>query len=212
MPHQKVLGNAGKTLADIYDVDGSIVDIEELDSASVKTVHEMGGTIFAERIEGHILTASTGDIAQTLGFKATISGLAKVPTMRLLGIFVTVDVTSRLLTCSVSIRGQAQAGGLAQEFPIWVWDPSTDGSTETVVRHFLDDTVVNSIALRALPEFTFLPNMLIGFPQPVRANSIAVNGITATFGAGTVDITLMAYMIFPAAPALEGGGLPIPSW
>jgi len=208
MPHQKVLGDAGRTLADVYDIDGSIVKIGELDSESVKTVHEMGSTIFAERIEGHILTASTAALAQNVGITASIAGLPKVPTMRLLALMVTVDTTSRVLTCNVSIRGQAQAGGLAQQMPIWVWD----GSNEDTVRFFIDDVTTNALALRAQPEYTFLPNMLIGFPQPVRANSLHLGGFTSGFGAGDVTLTLTAYLALAASPSLGSGGLPIPSW
>jgi len=208
MPHQKVLGSAGKTLADVYDIDGSIVKIGELDSESVKTVHEMGATIFAERIEGHILTASTAAMAQNVSFKATISALPKVPVMRILGIMVTVDTTSRLDDCCVAIRGQGQAGGLAQETPIWVWD----GTNEDIVRHFIDNTTADHLALRPDPAYTIMPSMMIGFPQPVRANSIACIGNTNGFGAGTVTITVMAYLALAASPALGSGGLPVPSW
>jgi len=208
MPHQKVLGNAGKSLADIYDVDGSIVEIEELDSAQVKVVHELGGPIFAERIEGHILTASTAAIDQSLNFAATISGLAKVPMMRVLGVMVSVDTTARIANCAVSLRGQAQAGALAQEIPIWVWD----GTNTDAVRHFIDDVLADALVLRPEAVYSNQPNIMIGFPQPVRVNSIACRGSTSAFGAGDVTITLMAYLAFPAAPALEGGGLPIPSW
>jgi len=206
MPHQKILGQAGESLTTQYDIEGSAVTLGELDSESVKTVHEMGATIFSERIVGTLETAETGDLLQNVAFAATIAALAQVPMLRVLGIMVTVDTVARLDDCVVSLRSQGPDP--ANEIPIWVWDETN----EDTVRVFLDGTLADQNSLRPRPEYTTLPSLMIGFPQPQRVNSIACRGNTSGFGAGTVKITVKAYLAFPRSPALGSGGLPIPSW
>ena len=43
----KILSQAGISLADLYNVEGSIAGIEQLDTRELPIVHEMSGTIFS---------------------------------------------------------------------------------------------------------------------------------------------------------------------
>jgi len=201
----KILAQAGNSLADVYDVEGSIAGVEKLVTEDVVLVHEMGDTIFSERFSGQIRTLATGDILQDTNFTATDSGLADTPTM-VNSIIVFVDVTARLLRCSLMI----QSRGDSREIPIWVWD----GTNEFVVR--FDDGagggVINAITLFPRDGWRQYPVLLTGREQPERVETLVLRGTTSGFGAGTVEIFANIYVSFADVQGLSSRGLPIPGW
>ena len=203
----KILARAGVSLSDVYDVQGSIAGIEQLESEEVRLVHEMGSTIFSERLGGQILVASTGDIAQNLSFSANFSAPADLneTTALILNIMVSVDTTSRLLRCAVVLR----EGLSAQETPIWVWD----GTNEVTIRMSVGGATANIIALQELPGWSRLPNLILSADVLLGDWAIFLRGTTSGFGAGTVDTSMHAYLSFPGTRAgLSSKGLPLPSW
>ena len=192
----------------MYDVEGSIVGVEELVPKEVHLSHEMGGTIFSERLVGTIIEGGTGAVAQDTTFIGSSATIAAVPMVRLLGIQVITSVTSRILNCACSVRGEV--GGVDLSLPVWVWD----GTNEDIVRCNIASGIVDTITLRPQPEYTLLPNLLIGPTQAITINRIHMRGTTSSFGAGTVTITLRVYVAFPEleASGVSSAGLPIPSW
>ena len=67
----KILAQAGISLADVYDVEGSIAGTDELLSEDVSLVHEMGGHMMSERCRSFVVTLATGDQIQNANFAAT---------------------------------------------------------------------------------------------------------------------------------------------
>lgn len=206
MPHStKILSQAGISLADTYDIQGSIAGLEELDATSVKTVHEMGATIFSERLSGQILRAEPAAMAQSTSTSAALANFSAVAT-RILGIQVLVDVTARMLRCAVVARAVRAP---IQEIPIWVWDATNEDSIT-----MSDDGAgpANKIFLRPSATYTANPTLLIGSNQPVIVDQLVMRCSSNAFGAGTVTPTMIVYVAFAGLGGLSAAGLPIPGW
>jgi len=208
----KILSQSGKSLADLYDVQGSIAGVEELDSREVTLVHEMGKTLFAERFFTVIRLLESGDVLQSVAFNVVISNLPQQP-WRILGIAVMADATTRLATASVSL--QAKTSGNSREYPIWSWDVVND--TEQTVRWSNDGAgVANTVFLIPSAPLTMLPNISAGQlqPHPDGVQNIALRGKTSNFGAGTVEVRLLLHIGTADAGggSLSSRGLPVPSW
>jgi len=198
----KILSKSGDSLADTYDVVGSIAGIDELESREVNLIHEMGGTIFSERYGGSIRRVSTGNIAQSTPFEATIAGLTS--NSKVEAITVLVDTVARTLFANVSLQSLTVG---TRGIPIWNWDETN----EDTIR-FFDVTLANKNVLRPFPEYTRLPVYIQGTNQDEGVQSIVLRGTSATFGAGTVDITLLAFVSFAQTGGVSSRGLPLPSW
>lgn len=203
----KILAQAGISLADIYSVQGSIAGVEELLSREVSLIHEMGQTIFAERVSGTIFRASTAAISQSSTFDILTVNLPDVPT-RLLGVQVfTQDDPARVSNIQVSLRNDEQG----REFPVWVWD----GTNTTTIRTQDDGGGVgNRFLFQPTAATRLLPNMMMGTSQPETVDDIAFRGITGAFGAGTITIVALYYVAFAeeAQSGVSSFGLPIPGW
>jgi len=197
----KILSQTGISLSDTYDVEGSIVGVEQLIAEDVSLVHEMGSTIFSERYSGSIRKAVTGDISQSAAMIATVAGLAS--NTRVLGIAVISDTVARTAHANVAVGSVTTL----RELPIWVWD----GTNEDTVR-FFDVTLGNKTMLRPLPAFSLLPNMLQGTAQPEAITNIVLHGAATAFGAGTVELTLLVHVGFSEIGGISSKGLPLPSW
>lgn len=201
----KILGQAGTSLSDVYDVEGSIVGVEELEAEGVKTVHEMGSTLFSERFSGRVILLESGDIAQTTDF--SINTLVNEVT-RILGILVVVDTTARLLRASIEVISPPALDNTS--CPIWVWDAVND--IEGTVSFLRAGAVQNVINLRSVDPHTTVPNILTGPDSPRQVSNVGLRGRTSTFGAGTVETTAVIYLGFPQQQGLSSHGLPVPSW
>ena len=202
----KILSRSGVSLADTYDVVGSIAGVEELDSESVKVVHEMGGTIFAERFSTTVRRVVTGDILQSADFNAFISDLPGTP-IRILNVTVLNlgnDSVARVSRVSAWMRDPV-AG---RESPLWVWGGGV------TVQNVVDNNaaVTNIEVLEPAPEFTVLPLIAAGGLQPQSVSDLVLRGRTLAFGAGNLELTLLVYIAFSDPQGLSSFGLPVPSW
>lgn len=211
---KKILGQSGRSLADSYDVEGSQVQIQNLEDRDVHLVHEMGGTQFSERLSGQIFRLLFDDIAQNVTLGASFAGLPVTP-FRLLGFQVLVEdaLEARVTRMTASLSSLDAAGTATQDIPFWAWD-TTLGTSETV-RVFDDGATANFDLLIPAPNNPpQLPQLLTGSLQRGVVNGITVRGLTAGFGAGDVDITCLAYILFADAlgEGLSSLGVPVPSW
>lgn len=205
----KVLSKSGASLADVYDVEGSVAGVEEVLTKDVQLIHEMGGVIVSERFRTRVLRVASGDIDQNTNFDTLLNINTASPTPlvpnRLLGVVVVVDTAARLSRLQVSAR-DPDAG---EDFPIWVFAGATD------------HTIRIRIAGGAAADMTILtpdnlntPSMLGGSAVSHRptTHELVMRGRTSGFGAGTVEMTLLAYVAFPRPGGVNSTGLPIPSW
>jgi len=201
----KILSRSGDSLADMYDVAGSIAGIDQLDSREVSLVHEMGDTLFSERMSGFIRRFASGDVAQNLVWNNVVEDLPSTP-FRIYGVTVFVDATSRVVFCSMAIRDPLNN----REQPIWAWDSALD--PEMQVRFSDDGSVGQSIFLRPLEPIASIPLMGTGTRQPQHQSSLAFRGATSGFGAGTVEAVALVHIGFSQVGGLSSRGLTVPSW
>lgn len=205
----KILSRSGDSLADIYDVEGSIAGIDSLESRELPIVHEMGATIFSERFSTLILREFVAAFAQSTGFNRTVSGIPDgpgdaAPFMRINGISVMIDTTARIDLASIAIDG-----GDGEEIPIWSWDAALD--VEESVRVSVSGAAATTeIFLR--PARPFVPGLIALPGQPQSTPSLFFRGISSAFGAGDVEITALVHVGFPRQTGVAARGLPIPSW
>ncbi len=209
MPHtRKVLSQAGVSLADIYDVEGSIVGIDALDVEDIKGVHDLGPLIHSERLQTFMLRADSTAVAASTVWNIS---LAAIPDSinRLLSISVFADVGARVDHCQCSI-GDPESG---LDHVIWAWDSAVDSVIN--LREF--GAVVN--LLRPVTVLSGgLPNLLTRTgASGTRMPNLIFRGVSTAFGAGTVRAQAMMQICRPDPGAPTPGepssfGLPLPSW
>ena len=202
----KILSQSGISLADAYNVEGSIAGVEQLNSSEVQLVHEMGGTIFSERFRTTVRFAEETGMAQSTAFNLVTTNLP-VTISRLLAVAVVSDDATRIANATISVRDPISAGGM--EVPVWVYE-----NPKFTVARFIDrGSSVTFNLLQPFPGTVFLPTFIGGINQgPVPVNEIVLRGATAAFGAGTVFIRVFYYIAFPFLGGISSFGLPIPSW
>jgi len=201
----KIQSQAGKSLADIYDVKGSRIDIDELIANDVTLFHEMGQTIFSENFSLRLLRLSSGAINENTTFD--IIAETRPGPIRILNVQVlTPDDPADLDFAAVMIRDNVNN----REIPIW----ATEGTTSTVVRMTDEGAVGNRFVYEPVLSLLGSPTMLSGDSQPQPISQLAFRGASGGFGAGTV--TYVALILIAFAGVAGGGvaavGLPIPSW
>jgi len=199
----KVLAQAGTSLADVYDVEGSVAGVEQLLSRDVQLLHEMGQTIFSERISAAIRRTTTGAIAASAAWNNLLTDLPAGVT-RILGVQVICDA-DRIDFCSVSI-----SDGVQREIPIWIWDTTT--SVVENVRITDDAAVANRLIMLPTRMGVFTPSLLVGEGQPQRISAISFRGVATAFGAGTVTATALIHIAFSEVGGVSSKGLPVPGW
>jgi len=207
----KILSQSGTSLADVYDVEGSIAGIDELISREVNLVHEMGGTIFAERVQGNVLPMSTGPLLQNVTFDETLTGPEGV--WRVFNVMVIANVAARVDRAQVSLRYPT----VGREQPIFIWDTNDGRSISANIRIVESGGAVgNQVAL--IPSLFQVPSMGVGPSSPRSqaegSTEIVFRGLSTGFGAG--NITLVALIYIARLDLLITGstpyGLPIPGW
>ena len=202
----KILAQAGVSLADIYNVVGSIAGIEELITREVHPFHEMGHTIFSERVSADIIRATSGDILQNVDFDVVLDELGEVPS-RLLGVCVLTDAVARLNYAQISVRDPTTE----REIPLFVWDNNEESMVVRIQENGAALTNWDYLAT-ALGGGAGVPSMLFSTAQPLDVNEIAFRGRSAGFGAGTVEVVALLYQAGPQLKGLSSRGLPLPSW
>ncbi len=209
----KIQGQAGTSIADVYDVQGSIVEIDELlDKQGVHLTHEMGSTVFSERVRGGILRRSTGALLQNVAWDITLT--LPVGVTRIHRWAVVADVAARTQHCQLSIANSG--AGIETDLPFWAWDVATT-DIEKVIRMQLAGAAVANISIMqlGLPTDGGGSFMAYGTSQPNSgnaANQLIFRGLTSGFGAGNVTVTAIIFDAFPQLIAPASRGLPIPGW
>jgi len=199
----KILSQAGMSLADVYDIEGSIAGVEQLESRDVSLVHEMGSTIFSERLSSSFRRASV-EVSQSTNFEAFIVDLPNIPT-RILSIIVFSDNTARLSGAAVMLRDPRDP----KELPIWIWD----GSSGTIFARFRENGAALVSHQVMTPTLVQVPNFVGGAKQPQFPTEIAFRGTSTGFGAGTVKCTALVHIAFSQiSGTISSHGLTIPSW
>ena len=162
----KILSQSGDSLADAYDIEGSIAGIDNLLSEEVNLVHEMGATIFSERLSSRILSISAGAISQSssLDINFSVNEMS-----RLLGIQVLTSAAARLSIVQVSITSPPAVDN--SDMPIFVWDGGGD-SFRTA--RLLINGSFQTLELLLPGNVPLLPNLLIGPNSPRPAATISL--------------------------------------
>lgn len=203
----KILSQSGNSLADIYDVEGSVAGIEQLETRDLPIMHEMGATVMSERFTTRIIRLSTTGIAQNLEFRIEIGTLPETPA-RLLGIQVISDNSGRIVRAAVVATDPT----LQQDIPLWVWDAA--GAVSEAIIMF--DATVSAAHSLLIPHggANIFPSFCGGREQQdSMVSSLTLTGRTTGFGAGTVVITALCYLAFPRRDInISSKGVPIPSW
>jgi len=202
----KILSQAGFSLADVYDVRGSKVLIDELrEREGVGLVHEMGSTIFSERYQQTVSRNASGDQTQSVQFSSAFSSLPRTPA-RILSISVFTDAVARLTNVSVAL---SISSGNVREIPLFVWD----GSNSNVV--FMIENGAAAAAFDNLvpePGLSTMPSLFPGTDQENSIDGIIVRGLSNAFGAGNVEVITLINFGTARRKTPSSRGLPIPSW
>lgn len=203
----KVLARTGVSLADVYNILGSIVGVDQLNVEEIQGVHEMGGTIFSERLTGVIGQIRAFEIAQSTDFAVALPILSGL--LRVLGIVVVADAAARVTNVQVSFSDTI--GGNEQDFPAFAWATAIDAERAILMQI---DGAVAATAIQFVPlGVPQVPSLIVGTEH--RANNvptILMRGQTAAFGAGDVTINAFIYLASAADQALSSFGVPIPGW
>jgi len=207
----KIQSQAGNSLADMYDVRGSIAGIDELFTQELPIVHEMGATVFSERLSSRITRVTTGAILQNADWSVEIIGMVSGGVLgRLVGVSVFTTAVARVLNASLSLQDSL---GNEREIPIFAWDAAGSGAGSIVVQLRDEGAAIADFdVLIPSPTGAVLPVVLTGALQPRPLDTIVFRGLTAGFGAGTVATVCLAHMLFPFQSGLSSRGLPVPSW
>jgi len=201
----KILSQTGISLADTYDVEGSIAGIENLESADVNLVHEMGSTIFSERLSGFVRRVTQTAIAQSTDFDMVMTGLPE-GIYKILGITVLANIATRTTRIQASIRSTANG----REVPFFVWESGND--TQSSIRIVEDgDAAADLIYFNVVQPFVPILGINRGQRQIV-GDEIVCRGASNAFGAGTVQHTLLCYLALTHQGDISSFGLPVPSW
>jgi len=207
----KILSQAGVSLADVYDVEGSIVGVDELITREVHLQHEMGAQIFSERLRGFIIKLEPGAIAQNTSFSVGITKIPDSPN-RLIGVQC-VATNARISNIALYV---SDISAIAREILVWSWDVVNDQNSTQ--RWSDDGGAVGSVnMLRSTAPNYGLPLLITRTGDSGQMPELNVRGTTAGFGAGTVTPVILCMMIRanPQAPVPgdpRSHGLPVPSW
>lgn len=201
----KVLAQAGTSLSDVYDVEGSIAGVEELVTRDVGLLHEMGATIFSERFSTAIIRATSGDVAASTAFD-DISTPNVDSYFRVMNVAVLSDGVARLANCNVAIRDPLSG----REVPLWVWDENV--ADPALAIRIAENGGAAGAGFTWLNGLTFLPIIGAAAAQPQSTPDITFRGLTNAFGAGVVETIALVTLAFAESRALSSIGLPLPGW
>lgn len=207
---RKILSQAGTSLADVYEIEGSIAGLEQLDVEDIKGVHDLGPQIHSERLLSFLVLGATANHLQDVTFEVITAGIPD-STNRLLGLSVISNKAARLDHASVVI----QDPDTGRELPIWIWDTADD--RERQITWSLDGAAVAvffELSSLATPN---IPQLLTRIGPSGAMPQLILRGLTAGFGAGNVTTRVIYHLARPNTgnpPAGEASshGLPIPSW
>jgi len=201
----KILSQSGMSLADAYDIEGSVVEVDDLLAKEVSLVHDLSGTLFSERFSTAIIRASSGAVLQSVAWNQVL-----VPDItsyfRILNVTVVSDQPTRIANCNVALRDPI----LGRETPIWAWD--TDLDPDFIVTQLDEEGGGVTATNNLLVGHTWLPAIGAGTQQPQRTPEITFRGITTAFGAGTATTIALITLAFADLQGVSSHGLPLPGW
>lgn len=209
----KILAQTGMSLADSYDVEGSICDISDLlTKEGVNLTQEMGATIVSERMQSSFLELRADGILQSVAFNVVSDPLPDCVN-RLLGACVigTFSATGTgVSACSLAIRDNVTG----REYPFWAFD--TVAGLESAIFWSDDGAAVAEVSI-VEPTISSLPEMVFRQGAAKLMPSIVFRGEMVAFGAGTPDVIAMIHLGRASATAPGAGeprshGLPMPGW
>jgi len=204
----RILSKAGESLADVYDVEGSVIQVADLVTGELPIVHDMASTVMSERMHMTQLTATSGAVPQSANFGAQIANWVDVPT-RIMSIAVIGDTASRLSHITITQRDDGGA-----EHPLLVWDSAQD--VERICRIDLLGVGVSNNIIYA-PSIPVSQVLMVRDGETSQMGTFIMNGTTTAFGAGSLEV-LMCVLVArptrdtPAAGDAKSWGLPLPSW
>ena len=208
---RKILSQAGTSLADVYDVEGSVVGLENLDVSDIKGVHDLGPQIHSERLIVFGLIANTGNVLQSANFNVEL-GAFPDSINRVLSVFVISDTATAMRFCTVSITDPDTDA----DHPIWCWSSVDD--VESFVRIDVGAGVATQFAMRPLSQVAGgLPTMIGRTGATEAMPTLNFRGETLAFGGGNMVARAFIQIMRPDPGAPAPGhpsshGLPIPSW
>jgi len=202
----KILGQAGKSLPDVYDVEGSQVEVNQLEVDTIKAVHEMGSTIFSERVGGQLHRLDSGTKSENETWDIVRSDTAS-SIFRIWGAVIIASGV-RVTLAQISLHDPV----LGREIPLSVFDSAVD--SDRLIRTLDDGGAIASFALlQSNTAIGNMPSMGFGPDQaPLSTGNLAFRGLTSGFGAGTVDVTALVYIGHTQQIGLTPYGVPIPGW
>lgn len=205
----KVLAQAGTSLADNYDVEGSVAGIDELLSKEVFLLHEMGGQIFSERLKSHIILIETGLVAQSIESTINLIGLPDCP-HRILDVTVISTSAGRTLNVAIDVVDPVTD----REMPYLVWSNLVDA--EATFRWSRDGAGPADESY-LIPSLNLFPTLLTRQGDTGQMARIRMRCVNDAFGAGTNNIIALIHLCraFPltSTPGTPSShGLPIPGW
>jgi len=200
----KILSQAGISLADIYNVEGSIAGIETLETQTLPIVHEVGSTIWSERFSTTIRRGASAAIAQNLTFDVVLTDFPE-GIWRILGAAVFVGAAARAGQAMLALRDP----GSDREMPFFTWQSTNDRENQIRIQ---DDgaAIGNSFQLMGTP--LQMPVITAGTGQRQTVPDIAFRGQSLGFGAGTVTFVAVILIGFTHVGGISSVGLPVPSW
>lgn len=212
MTRRTIQGKGGDSLADLYNVRGSQVNVDALEDSPVILTHEMGHVLASEKLGVQVLQLDATGVSQSSNFDLANSTVIPRTPFRILSAYLfTPDAVASFLHVQVSL-GNAE---LQREVPLAAWEAASDGSAS--IRLLFDGTVTNLNILR--PGMLQVPTIGVGTFRgdlEQETSRIAIRGVTAAFGAGTVDVHALLEIASTDVDAdiqsTSSAGLPIPSW
>ncbi len=203
-------------MSDSYDIEGSIVGVDNLDSSSVGLAENMGQRVFSERMTSHLLRMTSGDIAQNAAFDIVSSPFPDCP-CRITNIVFIADTASRISMADLMIADPNSD----VEIPIATWASgavTTGGSADSEAPIRFDDASAGAATVsylrQSLPMF---PQLVVRMGQAPGMPVLKFRGLASGFGGGTVEV--MCYVshcrpnvLSPAPGHPSSHGLAIPSW
>jgi len=207
----KVLGRAGTSLADVYDVEGSIAGVDQIITEEVGLVQEMGAVIQSERLNSFTEVLTTGAILQATPWDVAGGALPDC-VARVLGVVVITDNADAVGHCQLSVMGP----GVSGEFPFWNWNSADDG-VQSLRLTIKGGAPGNLIMLRPAIASEPFQQIVARMGDEMAMPTFFFRGTTAGFGAGTRTTQAIVYFARPSPGVQVPGtpsshGLPIPSW
>lgn len=200
----KILSQSGVSLSDLYDIQGSIAGVDQLLSEEVNLVHDMGETMFSERLVANVRVVSAGALAQNITWNVALDFGAHIS--RILGVALFGSVAGRIANAAALISDFAPG---QTDCPILAWDSNM---TEVVVEIVFGGFTGPRILLQPVTP-AVLPNIVIGIDYSRPAPLISFRGRTSAFGAGSVEPLMALYSLGTQVDGISSNkGLPVPSW